>query len=111
LLSGRVKTLKLGFHFKVPWSKIQLIVIIAFGLWSLLSLNLLNSGVLVDFRDITSDGYLTLSDTFAIFSIAYLSKPRLRALNFAVVMCLSLATIFLLGSRTTLLLFPLAVVF
>jgi hypothetical protein len=79
--------------------------------WSFVALRDLNAGLVIDYRDFTGAGYLTLSDTFAMFSISYLCRDKLPSWEFAVVLGLSLLVIFLLGSRTTLAFYPFSVAF
>ncbi len=85
--------------------------ILAFSGWASVALRDLNSGVVVDFRDVTGAGYLTLSDSFALLSLAYLCRDKLAAWEFVVVFGLSVVVIILLGSRTTLAFYPFAVAF
>lgn len=90
---------------------IQLMSIIALAGWALVALRNLNSGDLIYFRDVTGEGYLTLSDTFALFSLSYLCREKIPGWEFATVFGLSVVVIILLGSRTTIILYPFAVAF
>lgn len=90
---------------------LQIIFIFLVFLWAFFALRALNQSVLLDFREVTGTGYLTLSDAFAAFSIAYLCRERIPSWEFSAVLGMSVVVIFLLGSRTTLVFFPVAVLF
>ncbi|MCA0207171.1 MAG: hypothetical protein LCH92_22740 [Proteobacteria bacterium] len=111
-------SLKLDLRRLTLWSRsprllhgIQFFSIVALSGWALFALRDLNSGELVDFRDVTGAGYLTLSDTFALLSLAYLCRDKLPSWEFVVVVGLSVVVIVLLGSRTTLAFYPFAIAF
>ena len=103
-LRGKWKSLN-----KLPF--VQFAIIVIFSGWAMIGIQDLNNAVLTDFRDITGAGYLTLADSFALFSIAYLCRERLPPWEFVLVFGLSAVVIFLLGSRTAMVLYPVAVVF
>lgn len=109
--SGNVKGIKNGLSIGIKIERVQFLAILLFAGWSFVGLRDLNSGILVDYRDITGNGYLTLSDAFALFSIAYMCRERIPSWELSIVFGLSLVVIFLLGSRTTLVFYPFAVAF
>jgi hypothetical protein len=108
---GQVRRIRGAGRFLDWLGVIHFTAIIFFSAWAFVALRDLNARLLFDFRDITGAGYLTLSDTFALFSIAYLCRERLRSWEFIVVFGLSLVVIFLLGSRTTLVFYPFSIAF
>lgn len=90
---------------------VHFVAIVLFAGWALTALQALNIGLLTDFRDVTGAGYLTLSDAFALLSLAYLCREKLPSWEFVLVFGISVVVIFLLGSRTTLAFYPFAVAF
>jgi hypothetical protein len=111
IISGGARIFLDGNFSTFLTQKIHFSAIVLLAAWAVFALRDLNAGVVIDHRDIAGTGYLTLSDTFALFSVAYLCREKMPSWEFALVLGLSFTIIFLLGSRTTLLFYPIAVVF
>src|SRR5690606_17950167 len=76
-------------------------------LFSLASILRIQSGEIASFRDIVSENYLTVSDLYALFALAYLSRRTISAHGFLFAVAGSLTVLVFLGSRAALLLFSL----
>lgn len=83
--------------------------IVSFFVWSVLSIRSMIQMNSIDFRLLVGDSYLTLADIFAIYSLSYLSRPKIKYLEFILVSLCSLFVLVFLGSRAAMLLYSLVV--
>lgn len=96
---------------RIPLRLAQLLGILVILFWSIGSLREISEGSVVDFREITGQNYLVVADLFAMTAIAFLLRPGISAPVYLLVAGSTLVALFFLSSRTSLVFFPIALLF